>query len=190
MNVYTFTLDRTVVRGDGILSDHPRALPVVAALALKGMVIGMSDEPEDDLAEAITGAGGDGAKERGLDFHIRLNEVEKVRLVEHAAAWALRSGLSGGPQRLNLSMYARETLLAPHVEEQAVTKGELVDFRDKVTRLATQIAKVGTNINQVARVANSRGVVLDRQVLRLVEEMRPLLRDSQRLVDLMIGKCL
>lgn len=87
-------------------------------------------------------------------------------------------------------MYARETLLAPHVEEQAVTKGELVDFRDKATRLATQIAKVGTNINQVARVANGQGIVLDGEVLRLVEEMRPLLHDSQRLIDLMIEKCL
>ncbi len=163
---------------------------MVAALAVEGMVIGMGDELEDDLAEAISGAGGDGTQERGLDFHIRLNEVEKIRLVEHAAAWALRSGLSGGSQRLNLSGYARETLLAPRVEDQAVTKGELVDFREKATRLATQIAKVGTNINQIARVANSQGVVLDRQVLRLVEQMRPLLRDSQRLIDLMIGKCL
>ncbi|MCI1217131.1 plasmid mobilization relaxosome protein MobC [Bifidobacterium crudilactis] len=150
----------------------------------------MSDEPEDGTVDAIAGAGGNGSRERGLDFHIRINEIEKVHLIEHAAAWALRSGLSGDPQRLNLSRYARETLLAPRAEDQAVTKGELVDFRDRATRLATQIAKVGTNINQVARVANGQGIVLDKQVLRLVEEMRPLLNDSRRLIDMMIEKCL
>ena len=120
---------------------------------------------------------------RGLDFHLRLNAEEKRRLIDRAQEWNASRGEDGEVTGSgSLSRYARAMLLAPKGDEQSVTREELVDWKDKAMRLTLQIAKVGVNINQLARVANARGVVLDKSVLRLVGEMKPLMAEADNLI--------
>lgn len=148
----------------------------------------MQDEEQETIREVITGSDVDKRRARDYKFQMRLNEVEHERLIRHASEWAVRMGLTGNPQALNLSKYARETLLAPHAEDQAVTRAELIDFRDKASRLTMQIARVGVNINQIALVANAKGIVMDRETTRLVEQMKPLLDEASDLIHVMFEK--
>lgn len=150
--------------------------------------MGMEDDEREAIQDAITGTDGEGTGPRAYKFQMRLSEVEHQQLIRHAAEWSVRMGLSGDPQGLNLSKYARETLLAPHAEDQAVTRGELIDFRDRASRLTMQIARVGVNINQIALVANAKGIVLDRETTRLVEQMKPLLDEANDLIHTMFEK--
>ncbi|GAA6123766.1 hypothetical protein BPY_18740 [Bifidobacterium psychraerophilum] len=150
--------------------------------------MGVEDDEGKAIQDAMTGDDGDRSETRGYKFQMRLSEVEHQQLIHHAAEWAVRQGLSGDPQGMNLSKYARETLLAPHAEDQAVTRAELIDFRDKASRLTLQIARVGVNINQIALVANAKGVVLDRETTRLVEQMKPLLDEANDLIHAMFEK--
>lgn len=126
---------------------------------------------------------------RGLDFHLRLNADEKRRLIARAQEWNASRGRSGeDPGSVSISRYAREVLLAPKSEEQSVTREELLDWKDKAVRLTMQIAKIGVNVNQVARVANAKGIVLDKPLLRLVDEMRPLLAEADILIQSMMER--
>jgi recombinational DNA repair protein (RecF pathway) len=161
---------------------------VVAALAFERKVLGMEGIENSDISNALTGEEDGSDRGRGLDFHVRLNQTEKERLIRHAADWSVRMGLSGDPQRLNLSKYARQTLLAPHVEDQSVTRAELIDFRDRATRLMGQIAKVGGNINQIAKVANTNGVILDQELSRTMARLMPLLDEADTMIRLMLER--
>lgn len=126
---------------------------------------------------------------RGLDFHLRLNADEKRRLIARAQEWNASRGRSGEDSgSVSISRYAREVLLAPKSEEQSVTREELLDWKDKAVRLTMQIAKIGVNVNQVARVANAKGIVLDKPLLRLVDEMRPLLAEADILIQSMMER--
>lgn len=126
---------------------------------------------------------------RGLDFHLRLSAEEKRRLISRAQEWnASRGEDDEAAGSGSLSRYAREMLLGPKSEEQTVTRAELLDWKDKAARLTIQIAKVGVNINQVARVANAKGVVLDKSVLRLVSEMKPLMKEADTLIREMMER--
>lgn len=126
---------------------------------------------------------------RGLDFHLRLSAEEKRRLISRAQEWNASRGEDGEAAGSgSLSRYAREMLLGPKSEEQTVTRAELLDWKDKAARLTIQIAKVGVNINQVARVANAKGVVLDKSVLRLVSEMKPLMKEADTLIREMMER--
>lgn len=126
---------------------------------------------------------------RGLDFHLRLNADEKRRLIARAQAWNASRGRGGEEQgSVSISRYAREVLLAPKSEEQSVTREELLDWKDKAVRLTMQIAKIGVNVNQVARVANAKGIVLDKPLLRLVEEMKPLMAEADILIQSMMER--
>jgi len=126
---------------------------------------------------------------RGLDFHLRLNADEKRRLIARAQEWNASRGKGGEEQgSVSISRYAREVLLAPKSEEQSVTREELLDWKDKAVRLTMQIAKIGVNVNQVARVANAKGIVLDKPLLRLVEEMKPLMAEADILIQSMMER--
>lgn len=126
---------------------------------------------------------------RGLDFHLRLNADEKRRLIARAQEWNANRGRGGEEQgSVSISRYAREVLLAPKSEEQSVTREELLDWKDKAVRLTMQIAKIGVNVNQVARVANAKGIVLDKPLLRLVEEMKPLMAEADILIQSMMER--
>lgn len=126
---------------------------------------------------------------RGLDFHLRLNADEKRRLIARAQEWNASRGRGGEESgSVSISRYAREVLLAPKSEEQSVTREELLDWKDKAVRLTMQIAKIGVNVNQVARVANAKGIVLDKPLLRLVEEMKPLMAEADILIQSMMER--
>ncbi|RBP98807.1 plasmid mobilization relaxosome protein MobC [Bifidobacterium xylocopae] len=125
---------------------------------------------------------------RGLDFHIRMSADEKELLLFKARQWASRAGDDSEPSSGVLSKYARSVLLAPDAEQQAVTKQEIIDFKDKTSRLAGQIAKVGVNLNQVARVANAKGIVITPEVARLVQQMKPLLKEAADLIHDMMER--
>lgn len=104
-------------------------------------------------------------------FHMRMSMEEKRRLEERARQWGKDNGYAFNDSGM-MSRYAREVLLGPRRDDQALTHADLVSFKLKLRESQISMVKVGTLMNQIARVANSTGHIMHKELRESLVQMR------------------
>ena len=104
-------------------------------------------------------------REKVAEVHIRLSPSEKENLISRAAE-----------AHMNLNEYIL------HLSEQ-----KRIVVADELPNLINQIVKIGTNVNQVALVANTYKTVSAQQIEELENELRSVRRLLTHIIDIMNG---
>ncbi|RBP98907.1 hypothetical protein CRD59_06630 [Bifidobacterium xylocopae] len=113
---------------------------------------------------------------------MRLSDDEKRKLLLRAHEWSSSHSVESTSTAGLLSKYARECLLAPRQADQALTHADIQDFKQQLSRLEIQVAKVGVLMNQVARVANTKGIILHHDFNPLIGSMKSVVADIDDLM--------
>lgn len=104
-------------------------------------------------------------------FHMRMSMEEKRRLEERARQWGKDNGYAFNDSGM-MSRYAREVLLGPRRDEQALTHADLIGFKLRLRESQISMVRVGTLMNQIARVANSTGHIMTKELRESLVQMR------------------
>ena len=104
-------------------------------------------------------------------FHMRMSVEEKQRLMERAGQWARDHGYAANDSGM-MSRYAREMLLEERRGDGKLTYADLIGFKRDLHDSQRSIARVGTLMNQIARVANSTGHIMTNELRETVGLMR------------------
>lgn len=104
-------------------------------------------------------------REKVAEVHIRLSPSEKENLISRAAE-----------AHMNLNEYIL------HLSEQ-----KRIVVADELPNLINQIVKIGTNVNQVALVANTYKTVSAQQIEELENELRSVRRLLTHIIDIVNG---
>lgn len=104
-------------------------------------------------------------REKVAEVHIRLSPSEKENLISRAAE-----------AHMNLNEYIL------HLSEQ-----KRIIVADELPDLINQIVKIGTNVNQVALVANSYKTVSAQQIEELENELNRVRRLLTHIIDIVNG---
>ena len=104
-------------------------------------------------------------REKVAEVHIRLSPSEKENLISRAAE-----------AHMNLNEYIL------HLSEQ-----KRIVVADELPNLINQIVKIGTNVNQVALVANTYKTVSAQQIEELENELRRVRRFLTHIIDIVNG---
>ena len=104
-------------------------------------------------------------REKVAEVHIRLSPSEKENVISRAAE-----------AHMNLNEYIL------HLSEQ-----KRIVVADELPNLINQIVKIGTNVNQVALVANTYKTVSAQQIEELENELRSVRRLLTHIIDIVNG---
>lgn len=118
-------------------------------------------------------------RSRTETFHMRMSADEKRRLEERARQWGKDNGYATNDSGM-MSRYARDVLLGPRKEDQALTHADLIGFKFRLRESQISMVRVGTLINQIARVANSTGHIMSAELRESLVQMR---REIDRIED-------
>ena len=102
---------------------------------------------------------------------MRMSVEEKQRLMERAGQWARDHGYAANDSGM-MSRYAREMLLEERRGDGKLTYADLIGFKRDLHDSQRSIARVGTLMNQIARVANSTGHIMTNELRETVGLMR------------------
>ena len=125
-------------------------------------------DEEDDVSTTMPQRG---SESRTEFFRMRLSTEEKRRLMERARQWGRDNGYAANDSGM-MSRYAREVLLGPRRDDQALTHADLIGFKLDLHASQRSISKVGTLVNQIARVANSTGHIMTKELREAIAQMR------------------
>ena len=126
----------------------------------------MHEEPDNTGPVPRRGTGA-----RTEVFHMRMSVEEKQRLMERAGQWARDHGYAANDSGM-MSRYAREMLLEERRGDGKLTYADLIGFKRDLHDSQRSIARVGTLMNQIARVANSTGHIMTNELRETVGLMR------------------
>lgn len=113
---------------------------------------------------------GSETRQRGRLLQVRLTEAERARIEADAAA-----------RRLTAASYARAVLLG---EDAPRFVRRPTEDAAELARLLGQLGKIGSNLNQLARLGNQGQLVPPPDLASSIEEVR---EAAQRLAEVLYG---
>ncbi len=128
--------------------------------------IAANNEPNIEIiSQLMKGALKEMPQEKVAQVHFRLSPVEKEKLISRASE-----------AHMNLSDYIM------HLSEQ-----KRIVVVDELPDLINQIVKIGTNVNQIALVANTYKSVSAQQIEQLENELSRVRRALTQIIDIVNG---